>query len=97
MSNTENEAEVASVKPVRSVAELIKQYVWIVGMKRFCRRSDGMLLDVHQFNSKFNHLLDRSTRSKIADLLFLQADTIGLRMFDRGFIRTRKRDPARCC
>jgi hypothetical protein len=67
---------------VTNVGALVKQWVWIVGMKRFIRRSDGMALDVPQFDSKYNYLCNRASISKE-----LFKDTNLLHRFDRRVYR----------
>lgn len=53
-------------------------WIWVVGMERFIRLSDGMLWSCKQFDSYYNHL---ATRSSYSSALF--ATTDGIRKAER--------------
>lgn len=51
-------------RDITNVGKLCKEWVWVVNIKSFVRRSDGVKWDREQFDSKFNHLTELSSISK---------------------------------
>jgi len=47
-----------------SIAELCAEWVYVTGVKRFVRQSDGMMYDREQFDAAFNYLTDAASLSK---------------------------------
>jgi len=66
----------------RDIGALAKQWVWIIGMKRWVRRRDGATWDKDQFDSKFNPLTRQSSVSRA-----LWSDANLLHRFERRVYR----------
>ncbi len=56
----------APAKP-DTIAWLAQNWVWVVGVERFVRRSDGLMWSRTQFDSKFNHM---ATGASVSAALF---------------------------
>jgi hypothetical protein len=48
--------EAPAKPPAMSMGRLFKEWVWIIGQKRFCRIVDGVIWDREGFDSKYNYL-----------------------------------------
>ena len=46
------------------IDELVRDWVWIIGQKRFVRKRDGVMWDMQSFDSRYNYLTKAASVSK---------------------------------
>ena len=51
-------------KAAYTITNVLADWVWVVGQKRFVRRRDGKMWDVQQFDSKYNYMVKSASISK---------------------------------
>jgi hypothetical protein len=56
--------EIKQINTLYKIDDLVRDWVWVTGQKRFVRKRDGKMWDVQQFDSHFNYLTKAASVSK---------------------------------